>query len=98
MSFRLPLTSLAWVGVAVLLRVYGYAGGDASIVGGILFFIWTAPFGLIWQLYIYSYALTWRPVFVAQVAGDVIVVVAGFLFWFVFFPRVRNCKNFRFKK
>jgi hypothetical protein len=90
MSTRLKLIALIWVTIAVLLRVYGISGGDASIVGGLLFLIWTAPFGLIWQFYFSNYALLWMSAPVGQVVGDTVVIMVGFLFWFIFFPRVRS--------
>ena len=90
MSPRLRIFSLIWVSVAILLRVYGSAGGDASIVGGMLFLAWTAPFGLIWQFKLENFAVTWFSVPTAQTVGDIIVIATGFLFWFVFFPKVRN--------
>lgn len=93
MSGLTKCLSAVWLCVAVLLRMYGSTGGDASIVGGILFVIWTAPFGLIWQFYIYDYALMWMPASVLQIAGDAIVIIACFLFWFVFFPKIRKFKK-----
>ncbi len=90
MSSRLRVIALAWLIVAVLLRVYASQGGDASIVGGLLFLVWTAPFGMVWQFLLYDHALAWLPVQVAQLLGDVIVVVTAFYFWFIFIPRVRR--------
>jgi hypothetical protein len=93
MSSRLRVIGLAWVSIAILLRLYGINGGDAAIVGGLLFLVWTAPFGMIWQFYLYDYVLAWMPAFTAQIIGDVIVIVIGFLFWFVFIPRLRNMRS-----
>jgi hypothetical protein len=90
MSSRLKLIVIVWVSVAVMLRIYGFAGGDASIVGGLLFLVWTAPFGLVWEFQLSHYALMLMPVLVSQMVGDIIVIVTGFLFWFVFLPWVRN--------
>lgn len=88
MSSHVRRLALAWLCVAVLLRLYGMNGGDAAIVGGLLFLLWTVPFGAIWQFYLYDYALTWMPTPVAQFVGDVIVIATAFLFWFVIFPRM----------
>lgn len=90
MSARLRLIALAWLSIAVLLRLYGINGGDAAIVGGLLFLVWTVPFGMIWQFYLYDYALTLMPAPTAQVIGDIVVIAITFLFWFLFVPRVRS--------
>jgi len=89
MTGRIRLLALAWTGIAFLLRLYGANGGDAAIVGGLLFLVWTAPFGMIWQFYLYDYATLLMPARIAQVAGDVIVAAVAVLFWFVFVPRLR---------
>lgn len=83
------------ISIAVLLRLYGINGGDAAIVGGLLFLVWTVPFGMIWQFYLYDYALTWMPTPIAQFVGDVVVVAIAFLFWFVLFPQIHAQLNRR---
>jgi len=90
MTPRLRIVASIWVGVGILLRLYGINGGDAAIVGGLLFLVWTAPFGLIWQFYLYDHALQWMSNSVAQVVGDVAVIAVGFLFWFVVLPWLRS--------
>ncbi|WP_152625079.1 hypothetical protein [Xanthomonas albilineans] len=75
-----------WVAVAVLLRFYASQGGDASIVGGVLFLVWTAPIGMIWQFYIYDFALRWMSSDMAQMLGDGISIFFGAVLWFVFSP------------
>jgi len=90
----LQISAVVWVSVAVLLRVYASKGGDASIVGGLLFLVWTAPFGLIWQFCI-SDMLSSFDVWVVQIVGDVVAVAAGAAFWFLFVPRVRRMQNIK---
>lgn len=88
MSARTRLLSLAWVCTAVLMRLYGINGGDAAIVGGLLFLMWTAPFGMIWQFYLHEYALLRMSPLAAQIVGDTVVVFVGFLCWFLLLPRL----------
>ena len=80
----------AWILGAIALRLYGANGADASIVGGLLFLVWTAPFGLVWQFWVYDYArLVMEPV-LAQVVGDFMVISTGAIFWFVLLPVLRK--------
>lgn len=90
MSPRLRLIALVWVVCAVLLRIYGSSGGDASITSGLLFLVWTAPFGPIWQFNLYDYALMWLPIHVVQVVGDVLVILVAFFFWFIAIPKLHK--------
>jgi hypothetical protein len=90
MTTRSRLLALIWIVVAVLLRFYGAPGGDASIVGGLLFLIWTAPFGIIWQVWIYGYALEWLGISSAQLLGDALVIAVGAGFWFWLIPALRR--------
>lgn len=93
MNTRLRLIALVWLSVVVLLRLYGLNGGDAAITGGLLFLVFTLPFGMIWQFCLYNYALIWLPAPIAQFLGDIVVVVTSFLFWFVLIPKIRNKPN-----
>lgn len=88
----LYILAMVWVSVAVVFRVYASNGGDASIVGGLLFLVWTAPFGLIWQFWI-SDALSSFDASVVQTIGDVVSVAAGGLLWFFIVPRVRRMQK-----
>ena len=89
MSPRLRRIALVWLAVAAVLSVASFVGGDTSILGGWLYLIWTAPFGVIWWFYLYDHALAWMPANVAQPIGVVVVDVVAFLFWFVAVPRLR---------
>jgi hypothetical protein len=82
MSRRLLVLALGWSVVDVVLSVAGFAGGDASIVSGLLWLLWTAPLGLIWQFYLYDFALVWMPARVATPLGIVTVDILALLFWF----------------
>lgn len=88
MTRRSTVLASIWVAVAILLRVYGAQGGDASIVSGLLFLIWTAPFGVIWQFWIYDFSLRWMQPATAQLLGDVLVIAVGAAFWFVLMPAI----------
>lgn len=82
----LRVVAIVWIVVAVLLRIYGSKGGDASIVSGLLFLVWTAPFGPIWQFWISDLVpAAWAPLSV-QVIGDIFVIVVGGAFWFFILP------------
>jgi drug/metabolite transporter (DMT)-like permease len=92
MNTKLRLIMVVWLTVAVILGVVSFLGGDASIVGGWLFLIWTAPFGVIWWFYLYDYTLAWMPAHIAQPIGTVAVIIIAFLFWFILIPRIRKQK------
>lgn len=84
----LRLMALVWIAGAVLLRFYASEGGDASVVGGLLFLVWTAPFGPIWQFWISDlFPSDWAPL-AAQVIADAFVIAVGATFWFFMLPRV----------
>ena len=80
------VVAVMWIAVAVLLKLYASKGGDASIVGGLLFLVWTAPFGPIWQFWISDIALRFSEPSSVQVIGDVFSVMAGAVFWFFILP------------
>lgn len=86
-SFRLGMT--VWIAVAILLRLYGSTGGDASVVGGLLFLTWTAPFGLIWQFWV-AEPLGIRASEMFNLLGDVITIATGAWFWFRALPMLRQ--------
>jgi hypothetical protein len=78
--------SLGWLVIAVLLVIMSARGGDAAIVGGLLWLVWTAPVGLIWQFLLYEHVL---PIFGTEATnwlGVALVFVAAYLFWFYFIP------------
>jgi hypothetical protein len=78
--------SIGWLVVATLLVVMSARGGDATIVGGLLWLVWTAPVGLIWQFVLYEHVL---PVFGTEATnwlGVVLVFIGAYLFWFFFIP------------
>lgn len=89
MSLRLRLVAFVWVAVVAVLSVASFVGGDTSILGGWLYLIWTAPFGVIWWFWLYDHVLAWVPANIAQPVGVVVVDVLAFIFWFVLFPRLR---------
>jgi len=78
--------AFAWVIVAIAIRAFGSAGSDAAIVSGLLFLIWTIPFGAIWQFLLYEWALAILPVGAAQLLGDAMTIGVFVLFWFVLVP------------
>jgi hypothetical protein len=78
--------AFAWVCIAIGIRIWGSGGGDAAIVSGLLFLIWTIPFGVIWQFVLYDQTLKFMSVDTAQLAGDVITIGVFVLFWFLLVP------------
>src|ERR1700755_2164911 len=78
--------ALGWSIVVVVLSVAGFAKGDASIVSGLLWLLWTAPLGMIWQFYLYDSALVWMPARLATPLGIVAVDILALLFWFFAIP------------
>ncbi len=86
MSRRSQWMAIIWVAVAVLLAVGSRVGGDASIVTGFLWLVWTAPVGLIWQFWIYDEVLRVLPASVANVGGLVVVLAVSYVFWFRLIP------------
>lgn len=88
MSLRLRLVAFVWVAVVAVLSVASFVGGDTSILGGWLYLIWTAPFGVIWWSYLYDHVLAWVPANIAQLLGVMVVDVLAFTFWFMLVPRL----------
>lgn len=89
MSKRRRIFALIWISIAIVLRFYGSTGGDASIIGEFAFLIWTAPFGMMWQFWIYDHVTLWMPANIARVIGDSLVILTCFLFWFILIPKLR---------
>ena len=78
--------SFGWLVIAALLVLMSAKGGDATIVGGLLWLVWTAPVGLIWQFVLYDHVL---PILGSQVTnwlGIALVFAGAYLFWFVLIP------------
>jgi hypothetical protein len=65
-------------------------GGDASIVAGWLYLLWTALFGVVWCFWLYDIVLAWLPASVAQPLGAIVVDSIAFAFWLLVVPRVRR--------
>jgi len=78
--------ALAWLGIAVGLRVVGLSGGDAAIASGLLFLVWTIPFGMMWQFVLYQHAVKVLRVDAAQLLGDALTIGVFTLFWFILVP------------
>jgi hypothetical protein len=94
---KLNKIALTWIVVDVGLSAAVFAGGDTAVIGGWLFLIWTAPFGLFWWFYAYQYVLQWLSPETAQLIGTVLVDAIAFLFWFVAIPKMRAIKTARRK-
>jgi hypothetical protein len=86
MKSRRLLLAVVWISVAVAIRAYGARGGDAAIVSGLLFLLWTVPFGVIWQFLLYERTLPFMSVEAAQALGDFATIVLFVAFWFVLMP------------
>jgi hypothetical protein len=78
--------SIAWVVVACLLVAMSAIGGDATIVSGLLWLVWTAPVGLIWQFMVYEHVLRIWGTEATNWVGLALDLVGAFLFWFHFIP------------
>jgi F0F1-type ATP synthase assembly protein I len=79
--------ALVWIAGAVMLRVYASNGGDASIVGGLAFLIWTAPFGPIWQFWVADFALRFFETSAVECIGDAFSIFTGAVIWFWLLPK-----------
>jgi hypothetical protein len=89
---------LGWVLIAIALRSGSFAGGDTSILTGLLFLLWTMPFDLIWWRYLNDLA---EPVFgstAAQAAEVAFAISAAYAFWFVLVPRLFSWARSRVAK
>lgn len=80
------LLAIGWLVVAALLIVASTQGGDATIVSGLLWLVWTAPIGLIWQFLIYEHVLKALGTQGTNWLGVALVLVGAYLFWFLFIP------------
>lgn len=78
--------SVGWLVVAVVLVIMSARGGDATIVGGLLWLVWTAPVGLIWQFLLYEHVLRILGTEATNWLGVALVFVGAYLFWFYFIP------------
>jgi hypothetical protein len=78
--------SIVWVVVAVLLIVGSSKGGDLTIITGLLWLIWTAPVGMIWQFWLYPTVDRVLGTDVTDWFGIGLVFVGGYLFWFSLVP------------
>ena|SRR5688500_13613066 len=88
MSRATLIAGSSWLVVALILEVASTMGGDASVLFGWLRLAWTAPFSIIYHVWIYDSAKEafGRPN--ALVLGGVFEVVLSLLFWFVALPIV----------
>jgi hypothetical protein len=77
-----------WVLVALVAAYGGYAGGDAAIALGWLFLVWTAPFGIVWWVYIYPVVLSMAPKATLELVGPALAIVLAYWFWFMLLPAV----------
>ena len=78
--------SIGWLIIAVLLVVMLGRSGDSTIVGGLLWLVWTAPVGLIWQFILYDHVLPILGTEATNWLGVALVFVGAYLFWFFFIP------------
>jgi hypothetical protein len=78
--------SIGWLAIAALLVIISAKGGDATIVGGLLWLVWTAPLGLIWQFLVYEHVLRILGTQATNWLGVALVFVGAYLFWFYFIP------------
>jgi hypothetical protein len=80
------IAQLAWVLVALVAAYGGYQGGGTAVALGWLFLVWTAPFGIIWWIYIYPIVLPLAPKAMLEIGGPASAIALAYLFWFVLVP------------
>jgi len=80
--------SIVWLCLAIIFECFSTIGGDTSILSGWLLLIWTAPFSIIFEFYLYDWVLQYMTRPTAQILGSVFEVVGSYLFWFVFIPKI----------
>jgi hypothetical protein len=81
---------VAWWAITAILVYYSYSGGDASIVAGWLYIIWTLPFGFVWHFLLYDMLVPYVPSAVLDIGGSIAIASLAFWFWFIFFPKLRS--------
>jgi hypothetical protein len=79
--------ALVWLVVAIALEFASTLGGDASILFGWVLLVWTAPFSLIYQFWIYDVVKEMAGRNGAFLIGAAFQVTLAFLFWFLLLPR-----------
>jgi hypothetical protein len=77
-----------WLCIAIALEYASTLGGDASILWGWILLFWTAPFSMVFQFFLYDFALQYMTRPVAQLVGSIFEVVCAYIFWFVIIPKV----------
>lgn len=91
MSRRVVVLGLVWIAIAFFLLLKPHSGGDATITHWLLYTIWTIPFSMVWQFYIYS---PLQEIFAniknSFLIGNVIVIFLSFIFWFVLIPKLHK--------
>jgi len=88
MSRLTKILSIVWLCIAIIFECISTIGGDTSILSGWLLLIWTAPFSMIFEFYLYDWVLQYMTKPTAQFLGSVFEVVGSYLFWFVFIPKI----------
>jgi hypothetical protein len=88
LSCRLVLT--IWLIASIGFAYMSSLSGDSSIVGGWFFLVITMPFGLLWHFYLYDHANAVFPGFDIHLAGQLLVIVFSYVFWFILVPSLRK--------
>lgn len=87
---RIGILGLFWLGIALALEFGSTLGGDAGQLWGWVLLLWTAPFSIIYQFFLYDFARENLGRLAAQLVGAVFEVGLAYVFWFVVFPKVRQ--------
>ncbi len=88
MSLTSKFIRIGWIFITVAMEYASTIGGDASILWGWVLLVWTAPFSMILQFYLYDFALQYMTRSVAQLVVAGLEVVCTYLFWFVLIPKI----------
>lgn len=95
MSLLAKLIRVGWLCIALGLEYTSTLGGDASILWGWILMIWTAPFSMVFQFYLYDIVLQYMTRPTAQLFGSVFEVVCTYVLWFIFIPKIWPKKSKR---
>lgn len=86
MTLTKRFVRIGWLCIAVVLAYMPSGSGDANLLVGWAFFVWTFPFSGLWWFYIYDVARQYMSPSVAQPMGSAFVIVLAYTFWFMLIP------------
>jgi hypothetical protein len=88
MKLWFKIVALLWLFVAILMGMISFNGGETAVgYGLLLYFVWTAPFGIIFYYY-HDSLLSFVPSEFATPLGTTLIIFLAFLFWFLLVPKL----------